>query len=356
MIDTAFLLLLPHLQNPSIPTLWLADENALHTLQALNNNDNTLLHIATNRYDIYCLALEKNISTEFNDFTLEQLPFSPQKIVYRISKEKPLTHYLFNQAASLLNNNGELLIAGKKQEGIKSYGDNLQNTFQCDGKLKKTGNDYYASFHSFDASQKMDDQNYTELQQPFLQHERLPTLYSKPGVFGWNKIDKGTELLLQCLPDILEQYPIALQQILDLGCGYGWIFANLADSLRMLSPELAKSIHITATDNNAAAIRCALKNSENTPETITVLASDCANTITEKFDLILCNPPFHQGFSHDKQLTEKFLHQTKQHLKKDGYAVFVVNEFISLSQSQQVQFTHCETVHKANGFKVIVLH
>ena len=128
-MDTSFTTLLPYLQNTTVPTLWLADENALDTLHTLDNRQNSFLHIATNRYDIYQLARYKNISVEYNDFTLKQLPLAPQRIIYRISKEKSLTHYLINRATQLLVDSGELVISGQKQEGIKSYVDNITETY-----------------------------------------------------------------------------------------------------------------------------------------------------------------------------------------------------------------------------------
>lgn len=353
MIDTTFLSLLPHIKNPSSPTLWLADENALEALHSLDNSGHTYLHIATNRYDIYQLAGDKNISVEFNDFTLEELPFTPENIVYRISKEKSLTHYLFNKAAQLLGDKGTLIIAGKKQEGIKTYANNLSKTFLCNGKLKKNNSDYHGYFNHFNTTNTLDDQTYTLLQQPFLKQEPSHPQFSKPGVFGWNKIDIGTELLLKSLPNILEKHYNSPGTILDLGCGYGWIFSNLP---YYLNKETLKNTHITATDNNAAAIRCAEKNAMASNIPTNIIADDCAKNITEKFDLILCNPPFHQGFAHDKSLTCKFLQETKSHLSHKGIAVFVVNEFISLPKEQLMHFNGQEIITKEHGFKIILLY
>lgn len=351
-MDTSFSTLLPYLQNPTVPTLWLADENALDTLHTLAPHNSQLLHITTNRYDIYQLAREKNISAEYNDFTFKELAFTPECIVYRISKEKPLTHYLINQATQRLCHNGTLIISGQKQEGIKSYVDNISKHIGCKGKLKKLGSHYCASLSHFDNHTPLDDKEYTVFQQPFTDHPQHKQLYSKPGVFGWNKIDKGTELLLQTLPKIIKQYQHKISTILDLGCGYGWIFANLPN---YLDEETLSNTQITATDNNATAIACAEKNALLTTQQVHVVADDCATHIAQTFDLILCNPPFHQGFAHDKTLTQKFLEQTKQHLKYNGMAIFVVNEFIHFTKEQLQLFTYNDTFIKDQGFKIIVL-
>ena len=78
---------------------------------------------------------------------------------------------------------------------------------------------------------------------------------------------------------------------------------------------------ITATDNNAAAIVSARKNKALMTTPTNIVTSDCADSIQEKFDLILCNPPFHQGFKHIQALTRKFIHACKRTLEKKGKAL-----------------------------------
>ncbi len=270
-----------------------------------------------------------------------------------------MVNYLLNQSAQLLANNpqGQLIIAGKKQEGIKSYASNIKKTFESNSPLKKSGEDYLGVFTQLQAQQLLNDQDYHQLQLINAQHQHLPYFYSKPGVFGWNKIDTGSELLLAALPHYLKDQSIEPENILDLGCGYGWIFMNLP---HYLGSQLSiDKVSITATDNNAAAILCAQKNIENFPMEVHIVADNCAQHIDKKFDLILCNPPFHQGFSHSQSLTQLFLQQTKQHLSANGTAIFVINEFIKLSQladnNGHTLFSNCNTICHEKGFKVVAL-
>ena len=67
------------------------------------------------------------------------------------------------------------------------------------------------------------------------------SLQSKPGIFGWKKIDVGTRLLIEALPDsIFDNQPT----VLDLGCGYGLLSAYSA----------SKGATVTATDNNTCLL------------------------------------------------------------------------------------------------------
>lgn len=375
MIDTAFTALLPYLQTPNRATLWLADENALDVLESNTFSSDPLLHIVTNRYDVYLTALDKQLSVEFNDFTLDALPISPERIIYRISKEKSLSHYLLNNSMHLLKalTNGELIISGKKQEGIKTYGKNLNKILNATGKLNKSGLDYSGIYtfrdalHQQTASETsplnlplLDDQDYPRLRLLESDSTDIPELCSKPGVFGWNKIDLGSELLLQTLPNVLENIKTP-QSVLDLGCGYGWLFLHI--------PALLPEAAISATDNNAAAIICAKRNAQHYAVNASIVADDCAKHINKAFDLVVCNPPFHQGFVHDSRLTEKFLQQIFQHLQPNGIALVVVNEFIPLTKavnalgntSSDARIKNrgkkrtCKEVAREHGFAVYLL-
>jgi len=307
------------------------------------------------------MAIQKGFLCEFNDFTLDQLTIKPERILYHISKEKPLTHYLLNQASKLLSEGGELILIGRKQQGIKTYASKLSKQQQLgfNGKLKKSTNDYIGCLirnnTSITALEYLDDQDYQAIQEITLLKQHIKTIYSKPGVFGWNKVDKGTELLLSYLAGMLKQNPPAIHSALDLGCGYGWIFLNLLCDPQFFSnleTSNVNAIKTVATDNNAAALDCAKKNAQRYRLNIDIIAADCANKVNEKFDLILCNPPFHQGFTHDKALTDKFLKQTKRLLNNNGIGLWVVNDFIGLPALAKSHHMNCQKVTQGDGFSV----
>jgi 16S rRNA (guanine1207-N2)-methyltransferase len=113
--------------------------------------------------------------------------------------------------------------------------------------------------------------------------------------------------------------------------------------------------HRVLTDNNAAAILAASHNCKTHSLTAEIVAADAGNTLEASFDLILCNPPFHQGFNIDGDLTDKFLASAQRLLKHDGCALFVVNQFIPLERKAQNLFRRIELLTQEQGFKVIRL-
>jgi len=174
-----------------------------------------------------------------------------------------------------------------------------------------------------------------------------PVFFSKPGQFGWQKTDAGSVFLLASLEQLAPAIP---PHLLDLGCGYGYLAVGAATQIFNTAPAA-----ITLTDNNAAALLAAEKNCALHQLTATLCAGDAGNTLSQKADLLLCNPPFHQGFSVSGDLTDKFLAAAARLTTHQGQALFVVNAFIPLEQKARRFFAHSQTLANNQQFKVIQL-
>lgn len=343
MSDPALAVLLPWLQQSGGPVLWVADENALPMVQAVAPR--TDLRLLSNRFDVVQAALQTQHQADFSDFDFScYADGSFRRIVYRISKEKPVVHHVLNGAARLLAIGGELLVAGLKNEGTKTFIDKGRQLFGH-GESEKCGTAYLGHFvrQPVTSEALLDEQDYDSLR--LLQGGELD-FYSKPGLFGWNKIDQGSAFLLEKLPDCLAQLPAPPQALLDLGCGYGY--------LTLMTRELPLQRRV-ATDNNAAALRAMAKNAAHYGLAVDVVADDAGASLRERFDLILCNPPFHQGFAVDRHLTEKFLHNIHRLLAPRGAALLVVNVFIGLEQKAASSFSSVTTLASNRSFKLVLL-
>jgi 16S rRNA (guanine1207-N2)-methyltransferase len=329
--------------------LWLMDENHLNTVAA--NQTDRKIQVISNRWDVAEEAKQNGFNAEFSDFDLSQIADnSLDAIFYRISKEKPLVHHLFNQAWRCLKPGGQIYLAGYKNEGIKTYVEKLAKIFCDSQKAIKEGALYTAQLTKqsiYSKADCLDDQDYSNLR--LMLDNNSQEFFSKPGLFGWNKVDLGSELLVNHL-DKLPLTEIAPHNCLDLGCGYGYI--TLAASKNRHCHSIKSW---TMTDNNAAAIIAAEKNIMAAGLNGKVIPDNCAISINETFDLILCNPPFHQGFNPDADLTEKFLRETKRLLSKKGIAFFVINQFVPLETKAEKYFSRIQLLHKEAGFKLISL-
>jgi 16S RNA G1207 methylase RsmC len=338
-------------------TLWVVDENVSKDMLALAAQCQQCV-VITNRFDIYCDGQQTHTPTEtdlqFSDFDFSSFSDGQfDQIIYRVSKERAVTHWVLSNCATLLKEGGTLFLAGAKEEGIKTYIDKTNKLLPFSGKGKKYGPYYIADLNKISTPENsvnrlLNHKNYPQLRSigQFAEQDML----SKPGVYGWNKIDEGSTLLAEEFDKLYRaQNTQAKENVtaLDLGCGYGYLSLAAAN---------AGIKYIVATDNNAAALNATKENlSARGVENQNVIATDCGEGIKEKFDWVLCNPPFHQGFAIDSQLTEKFVRAAKHRLKPKGRALFVVNAFIPLEKIAADIFRYQTTLINNRKFKVIEL-
>ena len=327
--------------------IWCTDENTLNSLPPAFDHQQLL--VLTNRFDVAQQMQASGLKTLFNDFDLSQIPESSiDNFFYRISKEKPVVHHLLNQAWRCLKPGGKLLLAGYKNEGTKTYIEKIANRFGCNKNINKNGPVYSAELYKHtecNATEFLDDSQYTKAR-PIAPESGLQLL-SKPGLFGWNKIDAGSALLIEQLSQL--SLPLS-KTCLDLGCGYGYL------SIAAANLENCKDIqNWILTDNNAAALQLADANLLANQLAGEVVPADAGKEVRIKADLIVCNPPFHQGFGIDGDLTDKFLQNAKRLLSPNGIALFVVNQFIPLERKAAPLFKEVKLLIDNGSFKVIQL-
>lgn len=339
MRDLAFTLLFNEFAQSPKPALWLVDENL---------NANTLpepvtgVQALTNRFDLFTALKAKGWPCNFNDYQPQEEGYNSWLL--RIPKEKAQAHYLINQACEqLAKQKGTLILTGLKQEGIKGFIDRA-SALASDCERWKADKQTFAAaltFHS-PATEQLDDKHYTLLRQA--PQDEYFHFFSKPGIFGWDKIDQGSQLLIEHLPALLPT-GFSPATTLDLGCGYGYLSLHCH---RLLGCQ------ITATDNNAAAIAACQQNLLHYQLPGTAVADDCASNIQQRFDLVICNPPFHAGFATTADLTSRFLQASAKHLQPNGIALFVTNLHIPLERKAQSFFKQCNTI-STDHFKLICL-
>ncbi len=336
--------LLAHLQ--SLPKAGLLVLDALSALPPASAG----LHVLTGRADCAAAfaAAAAQVTLADYDFTaLPQLESQPQQftgIALRISKEKALNHYVINQALRYLPPGGCLWLAGHKQEGTKGYIQRAAQLAATTANVQRLGQGIYLGMLNKQAEPitALPDQDYAKLREVQLAPELC--LWSKPGIFGWQKLDLGSRLLVDAL---VECWPTPPASVLDLGCGYGYLAVQAARKWPGAS--------ILATDNNVAAIAASARNLADFGDRTHCQLADCGQGVAPGIAAILCNPPFHQGFAVDRGLGLRFLQAAQRLLAPRGKALFVVNEFLPLEAAAESCFHQVQTLRRAQGFKLVVL-
>lgn len=321
--------------------LWLIDENiTLDALDCFPDSFADNLTFLSNRFDLIetlkRLGFRNSMCNDF-EFTTQDFSY----VFLRASKEKALCFHLIHLAIKSLEPNGSFIFSCGKKEGLKSYLNYIdehidanievilkEKTSQClrisDVNIKKPFENNYHDYSAIDSSN---------------------CIYSKPGQFGWKKIDQGSRLLSSHFNTIYEGFDHPPKQVLDLGCGYGYLILNTAQF----------TIERWATDNNVTALNTCKKNCEAHELECTTVLDDAASNIKQSFDWIICNPPFHHGFKTSPELLIKFLTQTKRLLNKQGKASFVTNQFIPLEREAKKLFSNVDLIDQKNGFNIHII-
>jgi 16S rRNA (guanine1207-N2)-methyltransferase len=323
-------------------TLWVVDENISTQEMAAIRPVESMVAM-TNRYDTYQQLVANGFNAQLSDFDFS--PFVDKKlqtVFYRVSKEKAIVHHVINNAGKYLAEDGGLYLAGYKQEGIKTYVDKAEAYLGSLVTKERGGKTSLLAHIEKTNSQGLllDDRNYSE----FSELGGPLAMQTKPGVFGWNKIDKGSEFLIETLPIFIESLSATPKSIIDLGCGYGY--------LSLMASKMLAARYV-ATDNNVAAVSSCKENFKKFDVEGEVILDDCASGIKQKFDVVLCNPPFHQGFDVDNDLTDKFLSAARRLLKPEGKALFVVNGFIPLERKAAAYFSDITMLASNCSFKLV---
>eukprot|EP00038_Savillea_parva_P002972 m.119612 g.119612 ORF g.119612 m.119612 type:complete len:1736 (+) comp11028_c1_seq1:326-5533(+) len=144
-------------------------------------------------------------------------------------------------------------------------------------------------------------------------HQPIPWV-TWPGLFAGGGLDIMTAFLLQHLPTLAPT-----SHVLDYCAGSG----TIAKAIVQRTP----SVRITLLDADAVAVRAAQR---NVPEACAVIASDGWTNLPgdASFDLIVSNPPVHQGRCQDFGVVQGLLQGALPHLRKGGCVLFVTQSYI----------------------------
>lgn len=165
---------------------------------------------------------------------------------------------------------------------------------------------------------------------------------SVPGIFGWNKIDKGSELLISTLPKLNGRGA-------DLGAGYGYLSHQILSNNQDIE-------HISLVEADHRSIQCAKENLNEWKEKCSFHWLDATDLDIEKglgtFDWIVMNPPFHDESLVDQDLGKEFILSASKLLKKDGSLYMVANSFLAYEKLLNESFSKVDKILNQNGFKV----
>jgi len=163
------------------------------------------------------------------------------------------------------------------------------------------------------------------------------TFTTDAGVFSRDGLDRGTELLLEALPELTGR-------VLDLGCGWGAVGVALGKKY----PELG----IVMTDINSRAVELARRNLAANGVKAEVVQGDGFQSVAGDFDAIVTNPPIRAG----KAVIYGLFAQARDRLRPGGALYLVIRKQqgapSALKYLREI-YAGAEVIDRGSGFHVI---
>ena len=260
-------------------------------------------------------------------------------IILTLPHSKARQKMMFECATGLLSENGKLWLVGENKGGVKSGG--------------KLLGDYYDQVIKLDSARHC---SLFEARNPVRNHSFNQTdllsncpvevlgktleICSLPGVFAHGRTDPGTLMLLDVLPELTP-----FGSVLDFGCGSGVISAAIA--------SIDATASLTMTDVDSLAIHSARQTMLKNGHGGRVIPNDGLMGLGQKYDLIVSNPPFHQGSKTDTRLSMKLLGSIRNFLRPYGSVVMVVNRHIPYGRWLDEQFGNHHVLKEDAVYRVL---
>lgn len=244
------------------------------------------------------------------------------------------------RAYDLLAENGTLVVALHNDWGAKRTEQQLANVA---GEVHTLSKHHSRVFWTTKAAPWKTDELAAWRDAAGLRRAIEGRFWSCPGLFNWDTIDNGSRLLAEQLPATLSG------AVADLGCGWGY----LSDHLLRHCPNIRS---LDAYDADANALEAARRNLGLVPTPIKARLhwqDVTAGLGSATYDVIVMNPPFHDGRDAQHQLGLKFITAAALALRGTGDLWLVANKHLPYEKLMTELFEHARTVAESHGFKVL---
>ncbi len=303
----------------------------------------------------------------FHEYTQKELPATMDIAIMNLlyQPSKAWMTYGLQVAAYALKSEARLYVAGAKDRGILSIAKQMQEIFgNVETLLISKGQRVVCSCQSrpsiYGGASDAQEDDFGSLtgQNKMEQFSLYPLQIREQGgnapaattllnvlhgssVFAQGKLDEGTRLLIEALE------VQSTDEALDIGCGAGYIGLNIA--------RLASNGFVTMVDASLVSVALARHNiAESGLRNISVLAGDGAQAVlSQRFDLVVTNPPFHQGGIQTTEIAERFMREGSQVLRPGGRFYLVANRFLKYEPTLRAHFKKINEVGGNTRFKVL---
>ncbi|ELK8881757.1 16S rRNA (guanine(1207)-N(2))-methyltransferase RsmC [Salmonella enterica] len=252
-------------------------------------------------------------------------------LIYYWPKNKPEAQFQLMNILSLMPVGVDVFVVGENRSGVRSAEPMLAD---------------YAPLNKVDSARRCGLYHGRLEKQPQFSLESWwaeynidgLTIKTLPGVFSRDGLDVGSQLLLSTLT------PHTKGKVLDVGCGAGVLSAALASH----SPK----VRLTLCDVSAPAVEASRATLAANGLEGEVFASNVFSEVKGRFDMIISNPPFHDGMQTSLDAAQTLIRGAVRHLNSGGELRIVTNAFLPYPKILDETFGFHEVIAQTGRFKV----
>lgn len=252
-------------------------------------------------------------------------------LIYYWPKNKPEAQFQLMNILSLMPSGSDVFVVGENRSGVRSAEQMLAD---------------YAPLNKVDSARRCGLYHGRLEKQPQFSLESWwaeynidgLTIKTLPGVFSRDGLDVGSQLLLSTLT------PHTKGKVLDVGCGAGVLSAALASH----SPKA----RLTLCDVSAPAVEASRATLAANGLEGEVFASNVFSEVKGRFDMIISNPPFHDGMQTSLDAAQTLIRGAVRHLNSGGELRIVANAFLPYPKILDETLGFHEVIAQSGRFKV----
>lgn len=227
---------------------------------------------------------------------------------------------------------GLIVVGGSKEDGTDSLKKRIAKTIELSGSLSK----YHGAAFWFQKDVR------SELPLPLDETSLVASRFrTAPGMFSHDRIDAGSQLLAENLPADLSGAAA------DFCAGWGYLSVELLDRC----PKIA-SLDLFEADH--AALEAAKLNLADARVPTKFHWQDlAAEPVPRAYDVIVMNPPFHQGKAADPAIGNAMIRAASAALKPNGRLWLVANRGLPYEPALAAGFKQSGELLRDGKFKLL---
>ncbi|WP_273756035.1 class I SAM-dependent methyltransferase [Bartonella sp. MM73XJBT] len=281
----------------------------------------------------------KFVNAQFDCAPQIDKTFTYDGALLHLSKYRGFNQNCFLDLLECVKPGGWVIIGGNKTAGAPSMMKWVKTFIPITDKLSKN----HGLVFWLQVPQQIDRQKITQLRSPPLTFENK--FQTTSGMFSHGRIDPGSAVLASHMHKVTGKTA-------DFGAGWGFLsHAALEKSKKLTTLDLYEADY-----NALRAAKQHLKHITTSCPIHFYWHDLIHEPITDLYDTIISNPPFHTQQTTDVSLGQHFIINAAKHLKPGGKLLLVANLHLPYEILLKDIFHTVLIDEKAHGFKVIEAH